>query len=116
MIVLSHRGYWKLPSEKNTKLAFERSFSMGFGTETDIRDRHSKLVISHDMADDKAIALEDFFAIYRQYPSNLPLALNIKADGLGSMPFSVELDLTGTDALAGRPAAWPAAWGLKASA
>ena len=36
--------------------------------------------------------------------------------GLGSMPFSVELDLTGTDALAGRPAAWPAAWGLKASA
>jgi len=34
----------------------------------------------------------------------------------GSMPFSVELDLTGTDALAGRPAAWPAAWGLKASA
>jgi len=82
LIVLSHRGYWKLSSEKNTKLAFERSFSMGFGTETDIRDRHSKLVISHDMADDKAIALEDFFAIYRQYPSNLPLALNIKADGL----------------------------------
>ena len=34
MMILSHRGYWK---EKNLPIAFERSFSLGFGTETDYK-------------------------------------------------------------------------------
>ncbi len=38
MIILSHRGYWKEVSEKNKPIAFERSFSLGLGTETYIRD------------------------------------------------------------------------------
>jgi glycerophosphoryl diester phosphodiesterase len=82
LIVLSHRGYWKDPSEKNSRIAFERSFALDFGTETDIRDRNSRLVISHDMADSKAMPVEDFLDIYRRYNKPLPLALNIKADGL----------------------------------
>ena len=82
MIILSHRGYWKQPAEKNTRIAFERSFSLGFGTETDLRDRGSKLVISHDMASHDAMLVETFFDIYRSYRKPLPLALNIKADGL----------------------------------
>jgi hypothetical protein len=50
MQILSHRRYWKMDSEKNTKIAFERSFSLGFGTETDLmRDFGRKIVISHDM-------------------------------------------------------------------
>lgn len=82
MIVLSHRGYWKQASEKNQRIAFERSFSMGFGTETDLRDHDGQLVISHDMAGADAIPAEQFFDIYRRYDTQLPLALNIKADGL----------------------------------
>ena len=49
MIILSHRGYWKLEEERNRAAAFQRSFDLGYGTETDIRDIQGKLVISHDM-------------------------------------------------------------------
>jgi hypothetical protein len=55
---------------------------MGFGTETDIRDRNSKLVISHDMPDKKSMPVEYFLELYLKYNAGLPLALNIKADGL----------------------------------
>lgn len=82
MIILSHRGCWLTATEKNRRTAFTRSFSLGFGTETDVRDRNSKLVISHDMADEHALAVEEFFDIYKNCNQPLPLALNIKADGL----------------------------------
>lgn len=82
MVVLSHRGYWKEIQEKNFSIAFERSFSLGFGTETDIRDYKSELVISHDIANGDCISVKEMFEIYNKYDNNLPLALNIKADGL----------------------------------
>jgi len=82
MIIISHRGYWKTPEEKNCKAAFERSFALGYGTETDIRDRNRDLVIAHDMASEADMPLDEFFTIYKSYHKNLPLALNIKADGL----------------------------------
>ena len=59
------------------------------------------------------------FRLPAQIVTSIPEGTRVEIttmEGNGSMPFSVELDLTGTDALAGRPAAWPAAWGLKASA
>lgn len=85
MIILSHRGYWKIESEKNKLIAFERSFSCGFGVETDIRDLNGILVISHDipfLGDKELLTLESFFKLYNSYGNNLPLALNIKSDGL----------------------------------
>ncbi len=82
LIILSHRGYWLKTEEKNSRKAFERSFFMGFGTETDIRDHNSRLVISHDVPDDKSIKLETFFEIYKSYGTSIPLALNIKSDCL----------------------------------
>ena len=82
MIVLSHRGYWKTLIEKNQPISFEKSFSLGFGTETDIRDYKGELVISHDIADANSILVKDIFEIYNKYDNTLPLALNIKADGL----------------------------------
>jgi len=84
MIVLSHRGFWKDISEKNRPIAFERSFSQGFGTETDVRDYKGELVISHDIADKDSITVKDFLKIYNKYANTLPLALNIKSDGLQS--------------------------------
>lgn len=80
MNIISHRGYWRTPEEKNTRIAFEHSFQLGFGTETDIRDRDSQLVIAHDMAKATDITLDQFLETYGQ--CGLPLAINIKADGL----------------------------------
>lgn len=82
MIVISHRGYWREPAEKNSAAAFRRSFSLGFGTETDLRDLSGSLVISHDIARPGAMPAEEFLAIHRDHDSRLPLALNVKADGL----------------------------------
>ena len=82
MKVLSHRGYWKDESEKNQVIAFERTFSLGFGTETDLRDFNGELVISHDIANSSCLQASVFFEIYNKHGCTAPLALNIKSDGL----------------------------------
>lgn len=82
MKILSHRGYWKTIEEKNSVQAFKRSFELGFGTETDIRDHEGRIVIAHDMPDGSAMGIEDFFRLYTTYKNELTLALNVKADGL----------------------------------
>ena len=84
MRIISHRGYWKTPAEKNTIHAFQRSFALGFGTETDIRDLKGELVISHDMPTGDEIRFEEFLALASSYQhiNSLTLALNIKSDGL----------------------------------
>jgi glycerophosphoryl diester phosphodiesterase len=82
MIIISHRGYWKQYNEKNTMEAFKRSFLLGFGTETDIRDYKGSLVISHDMAIDNCLTVKELFEVYKSIDDSLTLALNIKADEL----------------------------------
>jgi hypothetical protein len=82
MKIISHRGYWIKKVEKNTEISFQRSFSLGFGTETDIRDYNGNLVISHDIPTSDSISLDAFFQLYNGSNSTYPLALNIKADGL----------------------------------
>lgn len=80
MQILSHRGYWQTPSEKNSRIAFLRSFELGFGVETDVRDLAGNLVISHDPPLLPCLNFIEFL--------DLPgvggqlLALNIKSDGL----------------------------------
>jgi len=83
VIVISHRGYWKTAVEKNRPIAFQRSFDFGFGAETDVRDRNGALVIAHDPPDDTAITLESILDMLGG--RDLPLAINVKADGLGRM-------------------------------
>lgn len=85
MKIISHRGYWKTAEEKNSSAAFTRSFSLGFGTETDLRDLSGRLVISHDPATPDAMSAEEVFARVASYDPELILALNIKADGLQPM-------------------------------
>ena len=80
MIILSHRGYWHEKTERNRRVAFVRSFEKGFGTETDLRDSAGKIVISHDMPKGSEMSFEELLQIMDG--RNLPLALNIKADGL----------------------------------
>lgn len=82
MIVLSHRGYWKTAEEKNGEAAFRRSFDLGFGTETDVRDCLGQLVISHDMPRGGEMPFAAFLDLLGD--RDLPLAINIKADGLAA--------------------------------
>lgn len=82
MQILSHRGYWKTPEEKNLPVAFERSFSKGFGTETDLRDLSLRLVVSHDMPAPGCLSASEMMEIHSRHNRALPLALNVKADGL----------------------------------
>ena len=88
MKILSHRGYWKKTEEKNSLVAFERSFKLGFGTETDVRDYHGSLVISHDIPQGGEMSFNDFLelaASYSNLDNPLTIALNIKADGLANI-------------------------------
>ncbi|WP_320820884.1 hypothetical protein [Thalassolituus sp.] len=82
MNIISHRGYWQSDVEKNTEIAFERSFRLGFGTETDVRDCQGKLVISHDIPTGNEILMSRFLEIYKASGCGKTLALNIKSDGL----------------------------------
>lgn len=86
MKIISHRGYWRTTKEKNTKIAFQRSFSLGYGTETDIRDIAGQLVISHDMPKGTEIQCDAFLSLAARESirqgERLTLALNVKADGL----------------------------------
>lgn len=80
MNIISHRGYWQHPQEKNSVIAFERSFSLGFGTETDVRDLAGELVISHDMPKGDELTLDQLLELAA--PTKPLLAINIKSDGL----------------------------------
>lgn len=80
MKILSHRGEWKIPEERNSTKAFIRSFNNGFGTETDVRDFNGKLSISHDIPTSQVLEFDKFLKLLGN--NQLPLAINIKADGL----------------------------------
>ena len=78
--IIAHRGYWKSHDEKNKAIAFKRAFDNGFGIETDLRDVKGNIVISHDMPTGNEMTFEDLLIMLDG--RNLPLALNIKADGM----------------------------------
>jgi hypothetical protein len=87
MKIISHRGYWKAETEKNKKIAFDRTFSIGLGTESDVRDFNGRLVISHDIANGTEITLVDLLALADSYQvaDQITLALNVKSDGLSEL-------------------------------
>jgi glycerophosphoryl diester phosphodiesterase len=80
MIIISHRGCWNEPGEKNSLNSFIRSATSGFGCETDIRDHNSELVISHDVPGNINLSLNPVLGLFEN--KNLLLAINIKSDGL----------------------------------
>ena len=80
MQILSHRGYWREPAEKNSRAAFARTLQAGFGTETDVRDLAGQLVVSHDPPTGGEMGWSELLAMFEG--SGLPLAVNVKSDGL----------------------------------
>lgn len=83
VLVISHRGFWRTPEERNRPVAFERTVREAFGTETDVRDRGGELVVAHDIADESARPWSEVVGLFRD--TGLPLAVNIKADGLSDL-------------------------------
>lgn len=83
MEIISHRGFWIDRAEANTYAAFERAVNSGYGIETDFRDCLGKVVIAHDMPTTADDSFERFLDLVGG--TQLPLALNIKADGLASV-------------------------------
>ncbi len=82
MKILAHRGLWTETVLPNSYESFVHAFESGYGIETDFRDFNGQLVVSHDPpTTNNFVAADDFFKLASQYP-HLPLALNIKADGL----------------------------------
>ncbi|MFA6152377.1 MAG: hypothetical protein WC716_13720 [Chitinophagaceae bacterium] len=85
MNIISHRGYWKHKSEKNTIKAFERSVSEGFGIETDVRDCCGQLVVSHDIPkkSDDLIPFNSLLEMFELRTNrNAVMAINVKSDGI----------------------------------
>lgn len=82
MKILAHRGMWLSPEEQNTLQAFNYAFSANLGIEFDVRDNNGQLVVSHNMADQTAIKLEQVLAMHKHMARDVPLAINIKSDGL----------------------------------
>lgn len=84
MILLAHRGYWKKKPEQNKLKAFTKSYELGFGFETDLREKNKKIIISHDIPSGAVPSLNE---ILKNYPKKNPvwLALNIKSDGLADL-------------------------------
>lgn len=80
MRILAHRGLWETTGEQNTLAAFARAFDAGFGLETDVRDCRERLVISHNPPTGSEPDFADCLKLLRG--RSLPLAINIKADGL----------------------------------
>lgn len=84
MRALSHRGLWSVREEQNTPDAFRRSFGQGFGVELDVRDACGAVVISHDPPDGSELRWEEFLQLYLDAGAGLPVAVNVKADGIAS--------------------------------
>jgi hypothetical protein len=84
--IISHRGLWRKPFERNSLASLRSSIDEGFGLETDVRDLNGDLVISHDMPtdSDENVTLDELLTIYCSSSCNLTLALNVKSDGLSS--------------------------------
>lgn len=82
MKIIAHRGVWDAREEGNTLDAFEKAFYAGFGIETDVRDYAGRLVISHNVATENSIHIEEVLRLYKSFKMNLPLALNVKSDGI----------------------------------
>ncbi|WP_288938897.1 hypothetical protein [uncultured Sphingomonas sp.] len=82
--ILAHRGWWHQPEEKNSPTALARAFAAGYGVETDLRDRASEIVVSHDMPQPGAMTFDALLDLYLSYPTRPTLALNVKADGMAA--------------------------------
>jgi hypothetical protein len=82
--ILAHRGF---EPNDNSISGLMNGLREGFGIETDIRDLDGEIVISHDAPTkfNQLLYLDDFLKAYNDENHLLPLAFNIKSDGLATL-------------------------------
>ena len=84
--ILAHRGFWKDVMDQNTSGALNKALSLGFGIETDLRDKASELVVSHDPPKiDHTFCFKELLDMIIKSNCSSRIALNIKSDGLQAM-------------------------------
>lgn len=83
--IIAHRGYWNDSVQFNSKESLKFALEKGFGFETDVRDFLEKLVVSHNIANEKSFDLEYALNLLREYNNQYCFAINIKADGLKTL-------------------------------
>ena len=76
-LIYAHRGIWQSLEEQNSLQSIEATRRCGFGVETDFRNHENSLVICHDPCRDS-----NFLTVDEIDFSEIPVALNIKEDGL----------------------------------
>jgi hypothetical protein len=84
-LFLAHRGLWAERAEMNGAQAFRRAREAGFGVETDVRDLGGELVVSHDPPRPGAMPLEAFLDLFQRAGPELPVAVDVKADGIDAL-------------------------------
>ena len=97
MKILAHRGFWLSEEEKNSRIAFQRALDHGFGIETDVRDYVGEIVISHDMAKGRMQTYVEFLDQIKGH--SVPIAVNIKADGLSASLSETHQEYSEVDAV-----------------
>ena len=83
MLILARGGVQRRPDERNTLDAFREAFRLGFGVQTDVRDRDGELVLAEaPPTGGWQLRFTDLLALYEVMGAPGPLALAIRADGL----------------------------------
>jgi len=85
MEILAHRGLWYETREKNSEKALVLAVKNGFGIETDVRDLHRTIEVSHDPPMQKLLTLNsiiDSLIKIGNHSYLSTIALNIKSDGI----------------------------------
>lgn len=77
--IYCHRGYWTSVDNQNSLEAFVKAATHGFGIETDIRDHLKTIAISHDPITSTVLQIDTLPGV------GVPIALNLKSDGLLSL-------------------------------
>lgn len=95
--LLAHRGLWDTSAEMNTAGALVDAALAGFSIETDLRDGHGRMLISHDppTSNSTHVYADDLLPKLGQARPTGTLALNVKADGLFGMSRSIQAQLHG---------------------
>jgi hypothetical protein len=85
--VLAHRGLWSDKADANSPGALLAALEAGFGIETDLRDLDGQIVVSHDPPSRTCPRADPLIEDWtnKGLLGRLPLALNIKSDGLLTM-------------------------------
>ena len=81
--IYAHRGLWANVADQNSINAHCAALEHGWGTELDIRDVHSEIVLQHDPSPETEITdLNLLTDLLDHVPADSHLAMNLKSSGL----------------------------------